>query len=100
MAEPKFEKDLEGLEKIVESLEDGELSLDESLKRFEEGVKLAKRCDKALAAAERRIEILTKNAEGELEAQPFGDDASETEPPSAEPIDESPAPDPGKDTLF
>ncbi len=96
MAERKFEKDLETLEKIVESLEDGELSLDESLKRFEEGVKLAKRCDKALAAAEKRIEILTKNAEGELEAQPFGDGAS----PSSEPVDESPAADPSEGTLF
>ena len=96
MAERKFEKDLETLEKIVESLEDGELSLDESLKRFEEGVKLANRCDKALAAAEKRIEILTKNAEGELEAQPFGDNAS----PSAESVDESPASESGKDTLF
>jgi len=95
MAEPKFEKDLEKLEKIVESLEDGELSLDESLKRFEEGVTLAKRCEKALAAAEKRIEILTKNTEGELEAQPFGENASE-----AAPADESPEPDSEKDTLF
>ena len=82
MAEQKFEKDLEKLEKIAEALEEGDLSLDESLKRFEEGITLAKRCEKALAQAEKKIEILTKNAEGELEAQPFGD---ETEASAAEP---------------
>jgi len=71
MAEPKFEKDLERLEQIVEALETGGLSLDESLKRFEEGIKLARRCEKALTDAERRIEILTKNADGELAAEPF-----------------------------
>jgi exodeoxyribonuclease VII small subunit len=75
MAEPKFEKDLERLEKIVGELEEGELSLDDSLKRFEEGVKLSKRCEKALAEAEKKIEILTKNAEGEYEAEDFEEDS-------------------------
>lgn len=74
MAEPKFEKDLERLEQIVEALEEGELSLDESLKKFEEGIKLGRRCEKALSAAEKKIEILMKNADGELEAQPFGEE--------------------------
>jgi len=83
MAEPKFEKDLEKLEEIVAALEEGELSLDDAMKRFEEGIKLAKRCEKALSEAEKKIEILTKNADGELEAQPFGDEAEgeETAPP-------------------
>lgn len=71
MAEPKFEKDLERLEQIVEALETGGLSLDDSLKKFEEGIKLARRCEKALTDAERRIEILTRNAEGEISAEPF-----------------------------
>ncbi|GMU93915.1 MAG: hypothetical protein AMXMBFR4_29730 [Candidatus Hydrogenedentota bacterium] len=74
MAEPKFEKDLEKLEEIVAALEEGELPLDESLKRFEEGIKLAKRCEKALTDAEKKIEILTRNSEGRLEAQPFSTD--------------------------
>ena len=78
MAEPNFEKELEKLEQIVEALEEGGLSLDESLKRFEEGIKLALRCEKALSAAEKKIEVLTKNAEGKIEAQPFGD-AADTE---------------------
>lgn len=70
--EPSFEKDLEQLEAIVTALEEGGLSLDDALKRFEEGIKLARTCDKALKEAEKRIEILTKNAAGELEAQTFG----------------------------
>ena len=65
MAESNFEKDLEKLEKIVEELDEGGLTLDQSLKRFEEGIKLSRRCDKALSAAEKRIEILLKNADGE-----------------------------------
>lgn len=93
MAEPKFEKDLEKLEKIVEALEEGGLSLDDALKRFEEGIKLAKRCEKALIQAEKKIEILTKNAEGELEARPFSEDAGvqkATETSSAEGEPEEP----------
>ena len=78
--ESNFEKDLETLEKIVEELEEGGLSLDVSIKKFEEGMRLAQRCDKALSAAEKKIEILTKNAGGELEAQPFGDDAEPDAP--------------------
>ena len=79
MAEQKFEKDLEKLEEIVAALEEGELPLDDALKRFEEGIKLAKRCEKALADAEKKIEILTKNAEGNLEAQPFDEENPEGE---------------------
>lgn len=73
MAEPKFEKDLEKLEQVVEALETGGLSLEDALKRFEEGIKLACRCEKTLAEAERKIEILVKNAQGEIIAEPFGD---------------------------
>ncbi len=51
MAEPKFEKDLEKLETIVESLEEGGLPLDASIKKFEDGINLAKRCEKALSSA-------------------------------------------------
>ena len=84
MAEPKFEKDLEKLEEIVEALEAGGLSLDDSLKRFEEGIKLARRCEKALTEAERKIEILTKNAQGEIVAEPF-DEEGEGEPEKSTP---------------
>jgi len=77
--EAGFEKDLEGLEGIVTALEEGGLSLDDALKQFEEGIKLARRCEKALTDAEKRIEMLTKNAEGEVEAKPFDESA---EPPA------------------
>ncbi len=84
MASSSFEKDLERLEKIVEALEQGELSLDESLKRFEEGIRLAKRCEKALTDAEKRIEILLKDAQGNIQAQPFGDDTAEESPAASD----------------
>ncbi|MBP8131506.1 MAG: exodeoxyribonuclease VII small subunit [Candidatus Hydrogenedentes bacterium] len=71
MAQPSFEKDLEKLEGLVTALEEGGLSLDAALKHFEDGIKLAQRCEKTLADAEKRIEILTKNAQGELEAKPM-----------------------------
>ena len=74
-AESNFEKDLEVLEKLVEELEEGGLPLDVSITKFEEGMRLAQRCDKALSAAEKKIEILTKNADGDLEAQPFDEAA-------------------------
>ena len=89
MAEPKFEKDLEKLEQTVEALEAGGLSLDDALKRFEEGIKVARRCEKALTEAERKIEILVKNAQGEIGAEPFADEegaeAGKEEPPAQKP---------------
>ncbi len=67
--EVNFENDLEQLEKIVTALEEGGLSLDDSLKRFEEGIRLSRACEKTLSEAEKRIEILLKNSKGELEAR-------------------------------
>ena len=87
VAEPKFEKDLEKLEKIVDSLEEGGLSLDDSLKKFEEGIKLSQRCEKALSSAEKKIEVLTKNAQGDLVAEPMDDEngaSSSDEPEDAD----------------
>ena len=90
MPEPKFEKDLEKLEKIVESLEEGGLPLDTSIKKFEEGINLAKRCEKALSSAEKKIETLTKNAAGEVETEAFkSDEASEDESEEDEDEEES-----------
>ena len=59
-----FESSLGELEKIVRKLEDGELSLEESLKLFEDGVKLSRECQERLSQAERRIEILLKDSQG------------------------------------
>jgi len=55
-----LESHLSGLEKIVSELENGELSLEESLKKFEEGVKLTKNCQQIIDDAEKRVKIITK----------------------------------------
>lgn len=59
-----FESSLGELEKIVRQLEDGDLSLEESLKLFEDGVKLSRECQERLTQAERRIEVLLKDEKG------------------------------------
>ncbi|MFH0771553.1 MAG: exodeoxyribonuclease VII small subunit [Candidatus Omnitrophota bacterium] len=69
--EIKFEDALKRLEKIVEDLDSGKLSLEDSLKKYEEGVKLAQFCSKKLESARRKVEILVKSSSGRLEAKPF-----------------------------
>jgi exodeoxyribonuclease VII small subunit len=64
-----FESSLSELERIVRKLEDGEMSLEESLKLFEDGVKLSRECQERLDQAERRIEVLLKDADGNLSLQ-------------------------------
>lgn len=64
-----FEASLNDLEKIVKTLEEGELPLEESLKLFEEGVKLSRECRERLTQAERRIEVLMKDGDGNLTLQ-------------------------------
>lgn len=59
-----FESSLQELEKIVRRLEDGELPLEESLKLFEKGVRLSRDCQERLNQAERRIEVLLKDEDG------------------------------------
>ena len=75
---PKFEDCLQQLEKIVEQLERGDLPLEQSLKLFEEGVRLSNSCRQELEAAEGKVEILMKQG-GKLKAEPFegfGDEKS------------------------
>lgn len=67
---PKFEDCLQQLEKIVEQLERGDLPLEESLKLFEEGMRLSGFCRKELESAEGKVEILLKQ-NGKLQAEPF-----------------------------
>jgi len=71
VAEQKFEDALQKLEAIVKKLEDGNLSLEESLKAFEEGVRLSRFCSKKLDEAEKKVEILLKDGSGRLVAKPF-----------------------------
>ena len=80
MAAIKFEKALSRLETIVTELEAGELSLDDSLKIFEEGVKLSKTCLKMLDEAERKVEILVQDKDGRKRIQAFSlEDSPSTE---------------------
>ena len=65
-----FEKSLKRLEKIVQELEEGNLSLDEALKKYEEGIELAKGCSKMLKEAKTRVERLVKK-EGTLVTEEF-----------------------------
>ena len=68
--ELKFEETLKGLEKIVEELEKG-LPLDISLKKYEEGIKLAQQLSKRLEQAQKRVEVLMRTADGKLESKAF-----------------------------
>lgn len=67
-----FEKSFVRLEEILEKMNTGEASLDESLKLYEEADKLIHSCHKRLTDAEKRIETLIKNREGELEMDADG----------------------------
>lgn len=71
MAEVKFEDSLKKLEKIVEDLEKGDLSLDEALKKYQEGIELARLCSQRLESAKKKIDLLTKNKKGEFELKPL-----------------------------
>ena len=68
---PDFEKSLARLEEVVRRLESPQLSLDEAMKLFEEGVELSRECQKQLEEAEGRVEILRKKAGGHVVAEPF-----------------------------
>ena len=68
---PMFEESLKKLETIVDQLEKGDLSLEESLKLFEEGVALSANCKKELDEAEGKVQMLIKQRDGSLKAEPF-----------------------------
>ncbi len=74
MAQDSFEDALKRLEDIVNRLESGDISLDESLKIFEEGVRLSRFCSKKLDEAEKRVQILLKDGEGKVTTKPFSED--------------------------
>lgn len=68
-----FEQQLSNLEALVESLESGDLSLEDSLKSFEQGIKVARECQTALKQAEQKVELLMRQGD-ELVSQPFEPD--------------------------
>jgi exodeoxyribonuclease VII small subunit len=69
----KFETALEELEQVVEQLETGELSLEDSLEAFEKGVGLVKFCGQKLDEVEKKVELLVKDKEGKLHLKAFED---------------------------
>jgi exodeoxyribonuclease VII small subunit len=76
MKEKKFEDAMKELENIVKRLESGDLSLEESIKLFEEGVALSKYCSGKLEEAEKKVSILVKD-EGGIKKEPFDYEATE-----------------------
>lgn len=72
----RFEESLAELEQLVEKMEQGNLSLEDSLKLFERGIALSRACQKSLKDAEQKVQILVKE-DGENQLKPF-DSANES----------------------
>lgn len=71
MSQDNFEENIKKLEEIVSSLENGNLTLDEAIKTFEEGIKISKMASEKLDNAEKKINILLTNADGSVEEEAF-----------------------------
>jgi exodeoxyribonuclease VII small subunit len=82
MPKEKFEDALNKLEKVVSKLEEGDIPLEESLKLFEEGIRLSRFCNQKLDEAEKKVEILLKGKNGILEPHPFDPSISSGQVPS------------------
>ncbi len=72
--EPSLDETLGELETLVEAMESGELTLDQAMAEFERGIKLTQHCQKALAEAEQKVEVLMKKSDGSDELAPFDAD--------------------------
>ena len=83
-APPDFERSLAELETIVDKLEQGELSLDESLQQFERGVQLTRVCQTALKQAEHKVEVLLRRSQAQ---NPAGDPAAQADEFEAAPFE-------------
>ncbi len=88
---PTFEAALRRLEEIVQRLEKGELPLEESLALYEEGIRLARLCHGKLEEAEGRIELLVKDARGEVATDKAGRPRSTPFPRPEDSDDDVPA---------
>ena len=84
MAAVKFEQAMARLEAIVGELEKGDLPLDESLKIFEEGIRLSKNCLKVLEDAERKVEVLVQDTNGKKQLRAFSLDDDDADAASLE----------------
>lgn len=69
-----FEKSIKELEEIVSRLEQGDVTLDESLELFEKGIKLSKKCQKILDEAEKKVSVLLADENGEMITEDFPDE--------------------------
>ena len=78
MARKTFEEALARLEEITRALEDGDICLEESMKKFDEGIKLAEFCNAKLTEAQKKVDILLKK-DGKLTAVPFAEDENQDE---------------------
>lgn len=67
---PNFEAALNDLEEMIQKMESGQLSLEDSLQNFEAGISLARQCQQALKTAEQKVQMLIEK-NGELQAEPF-----------------------------
>ncbi|HEX6439366.1 MAG TPA: exodeoxyribonuclease VII small subunit [Candidatus Binatia bacterium] len=77
--ELKFEEAIANLEQVVEQLESGDLSLEDSLAVFEKGVGLVRYCNQRLSEVEKKVELLVKDKDGQLQLKPFGNPAADSE---------------------
>ena len=76
MEEIDFEQAMQGLEQIAQELEKGDLSLEKSLTKFEEGMKLSKKCNEILENAEKKVSILLEK-EGNLTEENFNPESNQ-----------------------
>ncbi|MDP6967857.1 MAG: exodeoxyribonuclease VII small subunit [Gammaproteobacteria bacterium] len=66
-----FEASLQQLQQLVQQMEQGKLSLEESMQAFEQGIALTRQCQQALDKAEQKVQTLMQDATGKLVEQPF-----------------------------
>ena len=78
--EPTFKEAIEELEKITDSLESGELELEQSIALFERGVSLIKYCQDKLDSAQAKVELLVDSLEGEIESVPLEEESDRDAP--------------------
>jgi exodeoxyribonuclease VII small subunit len=71
LSKDRFEDNFKKLETIVHKLEDGDLPLEESMKLFEEGMRLSKICSQRLTDVQKRVDLLLKSEDGQLKTEPF-----------------------------
>ncbi len=78
--ELKFEEAIADLDQVVEQLESGDLSLEDSLAAFEKGVGLVRYCNQKLSEVEKKVELLVKDKQGQLQLKAFGNGPADSEP--------------------